>query len=85
LWGVCISHENRWRFTETPYKFTDLKSAIRNPKSEIGAPLAFRPIFMQRIWGGRRLESKYRKQLPLNTKIGESWEIVDRAAGSSVE
>jgi mannose-6-phosphate isomerase len=82
--GVCISHENRWRFTETPYKFTDLKSAIRNPKSEIGAPLAFRPIFMQRIWGGRRLESKYRKQLPPNTKIGESWEIVDRPEASSV-
>ena len=39
---------------------------------------------MERIWGGRRLESKFGKRLPPNTQIGESWEIVDRPEAQSV-
>jgi mannose-6-phosphate isomerase len=39
---------------------------------------------MERMWGGRRLESKFGKKLPPNTKIGESWEIVDRPEAQSV-
>jgi mannose-6-phosphate isomerase len=61
-----------------------LKSEIRNQKSAIGAPLTFRPIFMERIWGGRRLESKFGKKLPPKARIGESWEIVDRPEAQSV-
>jgi len=61
-----------------------LKSEIRNQKSAIGAPLTFRPIFMERIWGGERLESKFGKKLPSNARIGESWEIVDRPEAQSV-
>jgi mannose-6-phosphate isomerase len=48
------------------------------------APLAFEPIFMERIWGGRRLESKFGKKLPPGAQIGESWEIVDRPEAQSV-
>jgi mannose-6-phosphate isomerase len=48
------------------------------------APLIFRPIFMERIWGGRRLESKFGKSLPPKAQIGESWEIVDRPEAQSV-
>ncbi|PYI99700.1 MAG: hypothetical protein DMF00_10350 [Verrucomicrobia bacterium] len=81
---VCIRRQNRWRFTETPYKFTNLKSTIRNPQFEINAPLTFQPIFMERIWGGRRLESSFGKSLPPKTQIGESWEIVDRPEAQSV-
>jgi mannose-6-phosphate isomerase len=39
---------------------------------------------MERIWGGRRLASAFGKKLPLNLKIGESWEIVDRPEAQSV-
>src|SRR6266567_403472 len=48
------------------------------------SPLAFEPIFMERIWGGRRLEARFRKQLPKGTLIGESWEIVDRPEAQSL-
>src|SRR5205807_3620191 len=47
-------------------------------------PLTFQPIFMERMWGGRRLESKFGKKLPPNARIGESWEIVDRKEAQSV-
>ena len=67
-----------------PTKSANLKSAIHNPKSELGSPLAFEPIFMERMWGGRRLESEFQKKLPSQKRIGESWEIVDRADAQSV-
>jgi mannose-6-phosphate isomerase len=47
-------------------------------------PLTFRPIFKDRIWGGRALEQLYKKQLPPKTLIGESWEISDRPGDASV-
>jgi len=52
--------------------------------SEITQPLVFEPIFMERIWGGRRLKSKFRKKLPPDAQIGESWEIVDRPEAQSI-
>jgi mannose-6-phosphate isomerase len=48
------------------------------------SPLTFRPIFMERIWGGRRLETEFGKKLPPDKSIGESWEIVDRPEAQSV-
>jgi mannose-6-phosphate isomerase len=39
---------------------------------------------MERIWGGRRLESELGKKLPPQKPIGESWEIVDRAEAQSI-
>src|SRR5881296_2340173 len=48
------------------------------------SPLTFAPIFMQRIWGGRRLETDFGKKLPANKRFGESWEIVDRPEAQSV-
>ena len=50
----------------------------------LSQPIVFEPIFMERVWGGRRLQSLYRKQLPQAVPIGESWEIVDRAEAQSV-
>jgi mannose-6-phosphate isomerase len=47
-------------------------------------PLAFRPIFKERVWGGRNLESLYHKELPAGVPIGESWEISDRPDAASV-
>ena len=53
-------------------------------KPMITQPLVFEPIFMERVWGGRRLESLYGKRLPSAALIGESWEIVDRPEAQSV-
>ena len=51
---------------------------------DLQAPLTFEPIFMERVWGGRQLETLYRKHLPPGKQIGESWEIVDRAEAQSI-
>lgn len=39
---------------------------------------------MERIWGGRRLETDFGKKLPPHQKIGEAWEIVDRPEAQSI-
>ncbi len=51
---------------------------------DLTTPLTFRPIFMERIWGARRIETEFDKKLPPNVKIGESWEIVDRPEAQSI-
>ena len=38
-------------------------------------PMKFKPLFKERIWGGRKLEKCFGKKLPGNGPIGESWEI----------
>ena len=41
--------------------------------------LKFAPIYKERVWGGRSIETIYQRQLPkAELKYGESWEIVDR-------
>jgi mannose-6-phosphate isomerase len=47
-------------------------------------PFIFTPIFKERVWGGRRLETLYQKNLPPSVPIGESWEISDRPGDESV-
>jgi mannose-6-phosphate isomerase len=47
-------------------------------------PLTFEPIFKERIWGGRNLETLYGKPLPPGRRMGESWEISDRPGDESV-
>ena len=48
-------------------------------------PLTFKPLYQQRIWGGRQLERVYGRSLPdAHQPIGESWEIVDRAQEQSI-
>ena len=54
------------------------------PPINLTQPLVFQPIFMERVWGGRRLESLYGKRLPPGVRVGESWEIVDRPEAQSV-
>jgi mannose-6-phosphate isomerase len=53
-------------------------------ENNLTQPLVFQPIFMERVWGGRRLESLFGKRLPPAVRIGESWEIVDRPEAQSV-
>ena len=42
----------------------------------LDTPLTFTPIFVPKVWGGRRLE-QLGKQLPSDEPIGESWELAD--------
>jgi mannose-6-phosphate isomerase len=47
-------------------------------------PLTFKPIFKERVWGGRKLAELYSKPLPATRPIGESWEISDRPGDVSI-
>jgi mannose-6-phosphate isomerase len=65
------------------------RSYLGQPMQETAAstfsqPLVFEPLFLERMWGGRRLESHFGKKLPTGTPIGESWEVVDRAEAQSI-
>src|SRR4051812_4941606 len=46
--------------------------------------IQFRPIYQERVWGGRALEGFLGRKLPGTTPIGESWELVDRPEAQSV-
>ncbi len=51
----------------------------------MNSPLVFRPLYMERVWGGRTLEARFGRALPDATApCGESWEIVDRPGEQSV-
>lgn len=42
--------------------------------AEIPKVIKFSPIYKNKIWGGRKLESLFRREIPDGT-IGESWEL----------
>src|SRR4051812_21534874 len=44
-------------------------------------PLKFKPRFVEKIWGGRKLETVLGKPLPAGKLIGESWELYDFPPG----
>ena len=41
-------------------------------------PYLFKPICVERPWGGRKINELFGRELPEGKKIGESWELVDR-------
>jgi len=48
-------------------------------------PISFQPIYKERVWGGRQLESIYDRQLPdAHTPYGESWDLTDRGPDQSI-
>lgn len=47
-------------------------------------PVIFKPIFKPKIWGGRKLQSLYGKDLPGEEPIGESWEVCDLEDDQSI-
>lgn len=47
-------------------------------------PLKFKPIYKEKIWGGRNLERLFGRDLPHDAEIGESWELADLPEGVSV-
>jgi mannose-6-phosphate isomerase len=46
--------------------------------------LQFEPLYQERVWGGRGLESALGRPLPAGRVIGEAWEMVDRPEAQSV-
>ena len=44
-------------------------------------PLKFKPRFVEKIWGGRKIESVLGKPLAAGQQIGESWELFDFPPG----
>jgi mannose-6-phosphate isomerase len=50
----------------------------------MSSPIYFKPLYMERVWGGRGLEDKLGRPLPADKVIGESWEVVDRPEAQSV-
>ena len=38
-------------------------------------PLKFKPRFVEKMWGGRKIETVLGKPLPAGKQIGESWEL----------
>lgn len=46
--------------------------------------LTFHPLYFERIWGGRKLQTYFDRTLPGENLIGESWELVDREDAQSV-
>ena len=45
--------------------------------------LSFEPLYQERVWGGRALETILGRRIPALMPIGESWEIVDRPEAQS--
>ncbi|HEX8915369.1 MAG TPA: type I phosphomannose isomerase catalytic subunit [Humisphaera sp.] len=44
-------------------------------------PLVFKPRFVEKIWGGRKLQTVLGKTLPTDNPTGESWELYDFPPG----
>jgi mannose-6-phosphate isomerase len=44
-------------------------------------PLKFKPRFVEKLWGGRKIETVLGKKLPTNKPVGESWELYDFPPG----
>src|SRR5579862_8964142 len=44
-------------------------------------PLKFVPRLVEKMWGGRKIETVLGKKLPPGQRIGESWEIYDFPPG----
>jgi mannose-6-phosphate isomerase len=46
--------------------------------------LNFKPVYQERVWGGRALEAFLGRKLPGTAPVGESWELVDRPEAQSI-
>jgi mannose-6-phosphate isomerase len=47
-------------------------------------PVTFRPLYQERVWGGREFAARLGRVLPGTRPIGEAWEVVDRPEAQSV-
>lgn len=49
----------------------------------IRQPLRLKPIFLEKIWGGRALQPVLPEELPQGQDIGEAWCVTDREGATS--
>jgi mannose-6-phosphate isomerase len=61
-----------------------VEGRIKKPFIKVMSWIAFKPLYKERVWGGRNLSSFLGRELPEGQVIGESWEIVDRPEAQSV-
>ncbi|CAN5751674.1 class I mannose-6-phosphate isomerase [soil metagenome] len=55
------------------------------PSNASSSVIRFAPLYQERVWGGRHMESLYGRKLPDETAAyGESWEICDRPEAQSL-
>ncbi|MGR3309814.1 MAG: type I phosphomannose isomerase catalytic subunit [Candidatus Brocadiales bacterium] len=47
-------------------------------------PLKFRSIYKKKIWAGHRLMTLFGRDISVNERVGESWEIADHGADTTV-
>lgn len=47
-------------------------------------PLLLEPRYLDKVWGGRRMETVLGRRLPPDAKVGEAWEVHDRGGRASV-
>jgi mannose-6-phosphate isomerase len=47
-------------------------------------PLRFHPLYVEKVWGDRRLATCLGRTLPPDRRIGESWEVADHPHGESL-
>ena len=52
--------------------------------NRMAGPISLKPIYQERVWGGRGLHEKLGRDLPKGKVIGESWDCVDRPEAQSV-
>ena len=62
------------------YKLFNKKYLLTRKMDELTGqgPLRFKPLYMERVWGGTGLNTHLDRELPSGNPIGESWEVVDR-------
>ena len=77
-----VDTEEDWRNAER--RLISARPAQPFHPMELLQPIVFEPLLMERVWGGRRLETLLHKRLPVGSRVGESWEIVDRPEAQSV-
>ncbi len=46
-------------------------------------PMLLEPRYVEKPWGGRRMEGVFGRALPAGIPVGESWELFDRPGASS--
>jgi mannose-6-phosphate isomerase len=56
----------------------------RTTNEPLSEPLRFERIALEKVWGGRRLETVLGIELPGSGPIGETWELADRSDHNSV-
>ena len=76
---MILSIGNFYKLFNKKYLLTQKNGRINWTRT-----LRFKPLYMERVWGGTGLNTHLGRELPSGNPIGESWEVVDRPEAQSV-